>query len=135
MRVLVLDNECRSSHLLQDLLAQASSNFQRREACDPDTVCDAVLVLNDGRDRGAGSLHSALELRNAKPGLPIAVLTLLDGDEDRDEALVRGLSLPGPPGSEERELGIEQLRSIMEARTDRVRTRISEDAVTFEYQG
>ena len=135
MRVLILDNECKNSPCLHDLLSQVSSAFRSRKGMqgERDDACDAVLVMNDGRDQGATSLHSALELRNSKPGLPIAVLTLLDADEDDDEALVRGLSLPSK--GQDRMMRIEQLQGLMQARRDYVRTQVTEEAVTFEYQG
>lgn len=135
MRVLVLNEECEASPLLRSLLSKGRTTFKEAANGWPEKeeACDAVLVLNDRRCQGAASLHSALELRNARPDLPIAVLTLVEAGQNPAEAMVEGLCVPDADGR--RRINAEQLGTLMDVQRPTVNTTIGKDAITFEYQG
>lgn len=96
---------------------------------DPRGECSAVVVINDRSAAAAHLLHRALDLRDARPQLPIAVLTPVQIPGHRLEALVRGLS----PAQPEVELPASQVLAAIGSEAPPAHVHISPQAISFEF--
>lgn len=99
--------------------------LRRRDPLDACPDCAGLVVVDDGGERGEQRLRSALQLRELRPQLPLAVLREIDPSWSRAEALARGLSWNG--------VALRRLRTLF-SESDTVDVRVLADAVLFEYQ-
>ncbi|GAC1621472.1 MAG: hypothetical protein NVS9B10_04320 [Nevskia sp.] len=97
--------------------------------CAGRSACDAVIVINDKPDHALRHLRHAMELRNSRPSLSIMIVTEVAEGWSPVEAIAQA--------------GIHELASTRTAQLARGAlaeswpawsTRISDEAVTFEYQ-
>lgn len=131
-RLLVL-GAAERARWLESLLGRIDPKPRFGHAESANLDCDSLLVVDDGGTDGFAAIQSALALREARPGLPIAVVRTLDGDWPDHECLTRSRCHPGTQAGGKRRIGGKQLSSLMGLADVEFDVSIDTDAITFEY--
>jgi hypothetical protein len=120
-RLLVLGAGKQARRWSRLLVGRTPSSARDREA-----QCEALVVVNDRSARSVADLQQALDLRRQRPGLPLAILTLVDANANDTQALADALSLPAEDGRAR--VSAAQGEALL-------KVLVSEDGTSFEYQG
>jgi hypothetical protein len=97
------------------------------------SACEALVVVNDRSSRAVADLQRALRLRRERPGLPVAVLTLVEPGEPSPQALAQALALRDEQGVAH--ISEDQAVALLRSSSPAIKLQISEQATSFEYQG
>lgn len=129
----VIDSAPRQKNWLHQTLSELgpSINIDRLDSANCD--CAGLLVIDNGTDNDLLAVKSALELRQTRPGLMIAVVKLLDKDSSDGECLVRSRCTTD---DHDNRLHMEatHAKALFRTMTPDFEVQIEPDAITFEYQ-
>jgi hypothetical protein len=93
--------------------------------------CDALLVVNDRSAESVDSLRRALQLRRSRPGLQVAVLSLLEPQTSDTPSLARMLGSPDSSG--DMHISTDQATALFGTTANSVQIRLDDDILSFEY--
>jgi|GEM_PF-5264489 len=133
--VMVLGSAGRHEQWLEELFNQLPSRprFSSSDYLSDD--CDGLLVVDNGSLDGFSAIRSALALRDQRPGLPIAVVTTLDGKWSESECLARSQRRPGEGSPTRFNIREHELRDFLGHNPPTIEVTLDSEAVLFEYNG